>query len=54
MCEPVLDKENRTGYLLKMATQYNVNIYQEHWAIPEIIQAKQVTVVEKTWNFQGY
>ena len=25
-----------------MATQYNLNTYQEQWAIPEKIQAKQV------------
>ena len=28
-----------------MATQYNMNAYQEQWAIPEEIQAKQVTWV---------
>ena len=37
-----------------MATQYNINTYQEQWAIPEKIQAKQVTGVGETWNFQGY
>ena len=42
------------GHLFKMAAQFNVNTYQEHWAIPEKIQAKQVTGVEETWNFQGY
>ena len=31
--EPALDEQNRTGHLLKMAYQYNVNTYQEHWAI---------------------
>ena len=29
--------------LFKIATQYNMNTYQEQWAIPEKIQAKQVT-----------
>ena len=42
------------GHLLKMATQYNVNTYKEHEAIPEKIQAKQVTGVEEIWNFQRY
>ena len=49
MCEPALDEENRT-----VTTQYNVNTYQKYWAIPEKIQAKQVTGVEEIWNFQGY
>ena len=31
-----------------------MNIYQEHWAIPEKIQAKQVAGVKETCNFQGY
>ena len=34
-----------------MATQCNVNTYQEHLAIPEKIQAKQVTWV-RTWKKQ--
>ena len=42
------------GHLLKMATQFNMKTYQEQWAIPEKIQAKQVTGVGETWNFQGY
>ena len=29
--------------LFKIATQYNMNTYQEQWAIPEKIQAKKVT-----------
>ena len=29
MCQPALDEENRTA-----TTQYNVNTYQKHWAIP--------------------
>ena len=49
MCEPALDEEKRT-----VTTQYNVNTYQKHWAIPEKIQAKQVTGLEETWNFQGF
>ena len=40
--------------LFKIATQYNMNTYQEQWAIPEKIQAKQMTEVWETWNFQGY
>ena len=46
-----------------MATQYNMNTYQEQWAIPEQIQAKQVTWVphqfgiskgiEEHRNFRG-
>ena len=42
------------GHLLKMASQFNVNTHQQQWAIPENTQAKQVTGVRKTWNFQGY
>ena len=34
-------------------SQYNINTYQEQWAIPEKILAKQVTGVGETWNFQG-
>ena len=37
-----------------MATQFNVNTYQEQQAIPEKIQAKQVAWMGETWNFQGY
>ena len=37
-----------------MATQFDMNTYQEQWAIPEKIQAKQMTVVGETWNSQGY
>ena len=46
-----------------MATQYNMNTYQKQWAIPEQIQAKQVTWVpyqfgiskgiEEHGNFKG-
>ena len=35
MCEPALDKKNRTGHSLKMGSQYNVNTYREHWTIPK-------------------
>ena len=42
------------GHFLKTVTQFNMNIYQEQWAIPEKIQAKQMTGVWETWNFQGY
>ena len=35
-------------------SQYNINTYQEQWAIPEKILAKQVTGVGETWNFQRY
>ena len=31
MCEPALEP----GHSLKMGSQYNVNTYQEHWAIPK-------------------
>ena len=37
-----------------MATQFDMNTYQEQWAIPEKIQAKQMAVVGETWNSQGY
>ena len=52
MLKPALDKD--CGHFLKMATQYNMNTYQEQWAIPGKIKAKQVTGVGETWNFQGY
>ena len=54
MLKPALDKENRTGHFLKMATQCNKNTYQKQWDIPGKIQAKQGTGVGETWNFQGY
>ena len=40
--------------LFKIATQYNMNTYQEQWAIPEKIQAEPMAGVGKIWNFQGY
>ena len=41
-------------FLRWLPNSIRIHSIRKQWAIPEKIQAKQVTAVEETWNFQGY
>ena len=55
MCEPALDKENRTVVTCLRWLPNTMWIHTKSTGVfQKNIQAKQVTGVEQTYNFQGY